>query len=115
MAIRNGWAFWGDYLDAPVELVCRAHRDDLILEYRAELTMSILAVQRQRAPQSGFATDCLTALERLAPHLLARPRLKIVTNAGGMDPATCAARTWATLAGAGRISAVLRDHLQHSA
>jgi hypothetical protein len=113
--IGNGCGFWGDNLDAPVELVCRAHLDYLTLEYLAELTMSILAVQRRRDPQAGFATDFLTVLERLAPHLLARPRLKIVTNAGGMNPAACAARAQAILAGAGlpdhRVAVVSGDDL----
>src|SRR3954452_17234606 len=54
--------------------------------------MSILAVQRQKDPTTGFATDFLHVLERLAPQLLAQPNLRIVTNAGGMNPAGCAAR-----------------------
>lgn len=90
--IGNGCGFWGDNLDAPVELASRAHLDYLTLEYLAELTMSILALQRRKDPQFGFATDFLDVLERLVPHLLAQPNLKIVTNAGGMNPAGCAAR-----------------------
>jgi hypothetical protein len=99
MAIRigNGCGFWGDNLDAPVELACRAHLDYLTLEYLAELTMSILAVQRQKDPQTGFATDFLHVLERLGPQLLAQPNLKIVTNAGGMNPLGCAAKAQAIL------------------
>jgi hypothetical protein len=95
--IGNGCGFWGDNLDAPVELACRAHLDYLTLEYLAELTMSILAVQRQKDPQTGYATDFLDVLERLAPQLLAQPNLKIVTNAGGMNPAGCAAKARAIL------------------
>src|SRR5207253_6091713 len=60
-------------------------------------TMSILAVQRHKDPQAGYATDFLDVLERLAPHLLARPNLKIVTNAGGMNPAGCAVKARAIL------------------
>src|SRR6476660_4530799 len=99
--IGNGCGFWGDNLDAPIELVRRAHLDYLTLEYLAELTMSILAVQRQKDPQAGFATDFLDVLERLGPHLLAQPRLKIVTNAGGMNPAACARKAQANLAKSG--------------
>ena len=103
--IGNGCGFWGDNLDAPVELVSRAHLDYLTLEYLAELTMSILAVQRHKDPHAGYATDFLGVLERLAPHLLARPNLKIVTNAGGMNPAGpgtmirsfSAGRLWVTI------------------
>jgi hypothetical protein len=95
--IGNGCGFWGDNLDAPLELVCRARLDYLTLEYLAELTMSILAVQRQKEPDAGFASDFLHVLERLTPQLLAQPNLKIVTNAGGMNPAACAAKARAIL------------------
>src|SRR5437868_4530909 len=113
--IGNGCGFWGDNLDAPVELVSRAHLDYLTLEYLAELTMSILAVQRQRDPQAGYATDFLDVLERHGPHLLAQPKLKIVTNAGGMNPVACAEKSRAILAKAGlsdrRIAVVTGDDL----
>jgi hypothetical protein len=95
--IGNGCGFWGDNLDAPVALASGARLDYLTLEYLAELTMSILAVQRQKDPQTGFATDFLHVLERLAPQLLAQPNLKIVTNAGGMNPTGCAAKARAIL------------------
>lgn len=92
VSIGNGCGFWGDSVDAPVELVSRSRLDYLTLEYLAELTMSILAVQRQKDPSAGFAGDFLHVLERLWPQLLAQPNLKIVTNAGGMNPAGCAAK-----------------------
>src|SRR5437764_12560648 len=106
MAIRvgNGCGFWGDNVDAPVELADRGHLDVLTLEYLAELTMSILAVQKQRDPQAGFATDFVDVLGRLAPHLLAQPKLQIVTNAGGMNPQACAAKARACLDAAGLAS-----------
>ena len=101
--IGNGCGFWGDNLDAPVLLAEHGRLDYLTLEYLAELTMSILALQKQRNPQAGFAGDFLTVLERLTPLLKAQPALKIVTNAGGMNPAACGAtgrkrRTWPTSA-----------------
>src|SRR6266542_6712495 len=71
--IGNGCGFWGDNLDAPVLLAERGALDYLTLEYLAELTMSILALQKQRDPQAGFATDFLDVLERLGPHLQAQP------------------------------------------
>src|SRR5262249_14927314 len=66
--------------------------DYLTLEYLAELTMSILALQKQRHLDAGYATDFLDVLERLCPLLRNRPRLRIITNAGGMNPKACAAR-----------------------
>jgi hypothetical protein len=99
--IGNGCGFWGDNLDAPVLLAEHGRLDYLTLEYLAELTMSILVGQKQRDPQAGFATDFLNVLERLTPALRSQPGLKVVTNAGGMNPAACAARARAVLAKAG--------------
>src|SRR5262245_36953910 len=113
--IGNGCGFWGDNIDAPAELVKQGRLDYLTLEYLAELTMSILAGQRQRDPQAGFAKDFLAVLESLAPHLRAQPGLKIVTNAGGMNPPACAAGARAILEKAGladrRIGVVAGDDL----
>src|SRR5437588_9561014 len=89
--IGNGCGFWGDNLDAPVLLAEQGQLDYLTLEYLAELTMSILALQKQRNPEAGFATDFLDVLARLCPALKSQPNLKVVTNAGGMHPAACAA------------------------
>ncbi|MCC6417902.1 MAG: DUF1446 domain-containing protein [Gemmataceae bacterium] len=99
--IGNGCGFWGDNLDAPILLAEHGRLDYLTLEYLAELTMSILALQKQRDPQAGFATDFLDVLERLAPTLKAQPALRVVTNAGGMNPSGCAARVRAILDRAG--------------
>src|SRR5438876_6026473 len=88
--IGNGCGFWGDNLDAPVLLAEHGRLDYLTLEYLAELTMSILALQKQRDPQAGFAADFLDVLERLVPVLKSQPGLKIITNAGGINPAGCA-------------------------
>jgi hypothetical protein len=95
--IGNGCGFWGDNLDAPVLLAKQGRLDYLTLEYLAELTMSILALQKQRDPQAGFATDFLDVLERLCSVLQAQPKLKVITNAGGMNPAACAAKARAQL------------------
>jgi len=88
--IGNGCGFWGDSLDAPVNLARHGNLDYLTLEYLAELTMSILALQKQRDPMLGYATDFISVLERLSPILAEQPQLKIVTNAGGMNAASCA-------------------------
>src|SRR5437763_364862 len=90
--IGNGCGFWGDSVDAPVKLAERGKLDYLTLEYLAELTMSILALQKQRDPGAGFAGDFLDVLERLGPLLKKQPKLKIITNAGGMNPLGCAER-----------------------
>src|SRR6476659_6607077 len=99
--IGNGCGFWGDNLDAPVRLAEAGRLDYLTLEYLADLTMSILALLKHRDPNAGFATDFIDVLGRLAPTLAAQPNLKVVTNAGGMNPAACAARAKAVLAAHG--------------
>ncbi len=71
--IGNGCGFWGDNLDAPVALARDGKLDYLTLEYLAELSMSILAQQKQRDPQAGYAGDFLDVLERLVPVLQAQP------------------------------------------
>jgi hypothetical protein len=88
--IGNGCGFWGDNLDAPVRLAETGRLDYLTLEYLAELTMSILAVQRAKDASGGFATDFIDVIGRLAPVMKAQSDLKVVTNAGGMNPHACA-------------------------
>jgi hypothetical protein len=112
--IGNGCGFWGDSIDAPIRLAQRGRLDYLTLEYLAELTMSILALQKQRDPDAGFATDFLDVLQRLTPALAQQPKLKIVTNAGGMNPSACARRAREILQKAGlnrRIAIVSGDDL----
>jgi hypothetical protein len=113
--VGNGCGFWGDNLDAPILLAERGRLDYLTLEYLAELTMSILALQKQRTPEAGYATDFLDVLERLIPFLKQQPNLKVVTNAGGMNPRACGARARALLDKAGlgdcRVGVVSGDDL----
>ena len=99
--IGNGCGFWGDSVDAPVLLAEQGRLDYLTLEYLAELTMSILALQKQKNPQAGFAHDFIDVLGRLVPILKQQPGLKIITNAGGMNPAACAAEARKVLHQAG--------------
>lgn len=98
LRIGNGCGFWGDNLDAPIFLARDGKLDYLTLEYLAELTMSILALQKLRDPEAGYATDFLDVLQRLTPILRQQPNMKIITNAGGMNPHACAREARAILA-----------------
>jgi Acyclic terpene utilisation family protein AtuA len=115
LRIGNGCGFWGDNLDAPIFLARDGNLDFLTLEYLAELTMSILALQKRRDPEAGYAGDFLDVLERLTPILQEQPKLKIITNAGGMNPHACARKARTILAKAGltnrRIGIVSGDDL----
>lgn len=112
--IGNACGFWGDNLDAPVRLAESGRLDYLTLEYLAELTMSILALQKAKNPDAGYATDFVDVLSRLAPVMHKQRGLRVITNAGGMNPRSCAARAKQVLAGAGiekRIAVVSGDDL----
>ncbi len=101
LRVGNGAGFWGDNLDAPFLLARDGEIDFLTLEYLAELTMAILSHLRSRDAAAGFVTDFPELLERLAPLLKERDGLRVVTNAGGLNPPSCAAKCGAILEAAG--------------
>jgi hypothetical protein len=101
LRIANAAGFLGDWIDAPRRLVERAEVDYLTLEYLAELTLSILARAKEKNPQLGYAEDFLEVLHSLVAPLKQQPQLKIVTNAGGMNPLNCAAAAAKVLGEAG--------------
>ncbi len=86
--IANGQGFWGDSLEAPLEQMRRGPIDYLTLDYLAEVTMSILQKQRARDPRMGFAYDFLGVVSRGASDIVER-NIKIVANAGGVNPEAC--------------------------
>src|SRR5712675_943135 len=86
--IANGQGFWGDSLEAPLEQIRRGPIDYLTLDYLAEVTMSILQKQRSRDPRSGYARDFVDMVARGAADILDR-NIKVVANAGGVNPEAC--------------------------
>lgn len=105
--IANGQGFWGDWLEAPVRLVDQGPIDYLVLDYLAEVTLSILQKQRQRDPALGYARDFPPLMARLSKRLLNRG-VKVVANAGGVNPIECA-RMVRKLAPDLRVAVVLGD------
>jgi hypothetical protein len=87
--IANGQGFWGDWLDAPVRLLEQGPLDYLTLDYLAEVTMSILQKQKQEDPELGYARDFPPLMGRIARRLL-DGGVKVVANAGGVNPIACA-------------------------
>ena len=87
--IGCGQGFWGDWLEAPKKLVESGNLDYLILDYLAEVTMSILAKQFERDPSLGYAKDFPLLIAKLAPDVVSK-NLKIIANAGGLNPKACA-------------------------
>lgn len=86
--IGCGAGFWGDSPEAPKQLVASGEIDYLVLDYLAEVTMSILARARAKDPALGYATDFPQVVAALAPQLKARG-IKVVCNAGGVNPQAC--------------------------
>ena len=87
--IANGQGFWGDWLEAPVRQVEQGPIDYLVLDYLAEVTMSILQKQKNRDPGLGYARDFVPLTARIFPRLLER-NIKVISNAGGVNPTACA-------------------------
>jgi hypothetical protein len=98
--IGCGASSWGDDVGEPRELLTRTHVDYLILDYLAEVTMSIMRRQMDRDPQAGFATDFVTVMKDILP-LIAESGTKVVTNAGGLNPLACGAAILALIKAAG--------------
>lgn len=94
--VANGQGFWGDSLLGPIRLCREGPLDYLTLDYLAEVTMSILQKQRLRDPSKGFATDFVKMIERTAPDLVAKG-IKVIANAGGVNPMACKDATLAVL------------------
>ncbi len=87
--IASGQGFWGDDLEAPVRQVEAGPVDYLMLDYLAEVTMSIMQKQRSRNPSAGYARDFAPLMERIFPACVRRG-IRVVSNAGGVNPAECA-------------------------
>src|SRR6516162_8766421 len=86
--IANGQGFWGDSLEAPLQLIRGGPIDYLNLDFLAEITMSILQKARARDPRGGFARDFIDIAGRALPEAVARG-IKVITNAGGVNPEGC--------------------------
>jgi hypothetical protein len=89
--VRIGGAsgYWGDSPSAPRQLVERADVDYLILDYLAEITMSILARARSQDPEAGYATDFITLVMKPLIREIAAKRIKVIANAGGVNLPAC--------------------------
>ena len=88
--IAAGQGFWGDLPDAPARQVEEGPIDYLMLDYLAEVTMSIMQKQKARDPKAGYARDFVPLMQRILPACVQR-NIKVVANAGGVNVEGCAA------------------------
>jgi len=88
--IGCGAGFWGDSAEGPTQLVDSGEIDYLVLDYLAEITMSLLARGRIKDPTAGYATDFPAVLASLATRIKSGA-IRVVTNAGGVNPQACKA------------------------
>lgn len=87
--VASGQGFWGDSLEAPRQQVEGGQVDYLMLDYLAEVTMSILQKQKERDPKMGYARDFVGAIDSVLA-AVANKGVKVIANAGGVNPPACA-------------------------
>lgn len=83
--IASGQGFWGDLLSAPLQQVSKGQIDYLMMDYLAEVTMSIMQKQKLKNPALGYAKDLVEVCEEILPHLV-KNNITLITNGGGVNP-----------------------------
>jgi len=86
--IASGQGFWGDLLNAPYDQVTKGPVDYMMMDYLAEVTMSIMQKQKRKDSSLGYARDLVPLMERILP-VLVKKNIKVITNGGGVNPTAC--------------------------
>ncbi len=86
--IASGQGFWGDLIDAPVKQATQGDVDYIMMDYLAEVTMSILQKQKNQDSKLGYARDIPLLMEKLLP-IITHKNIKVITNGGGVNPIAC--------------------------
>lgn len=86
--IASGQGFWGDLIEAPYYQVTKGEIDYLVMDYLAEVTMSILQKQKNKNPELGYAKDIPELMKRILP-ICKDKKIKVITNGGGVNPMAC--------------------------
>jgi len=90
--IASGQGFWGDLPSAPIDQIRRASQDSpldyMMMDYLAEVTMSIMQKQKLKDPRAGYARDLIEVIDAVLPDIVEKG-IKIITNGGGVNPEGC--------------------------
>jgi len=86
--IASGQGFWGDLQTAPYDQVSKGPIDYIMMDFLAEVTMSIMQKQKKRNPELGYAKDLVPIVEHILPTCIDK-KIKIITNGGGVNPSGC--------------------------
>ena len=86
--IASGQGYWGDWQEAPLLQLSSGPIDYLVMDYLAEITMSILQKQKSRNPELGYAKDFIPLMKKLLPDLV-KKNVTVIANAGGVNPIAC--------------------------
>ncbi|MBS0378899.1 MAG: DUF1446 domain-containing protein [Proteobacteria bacterium] len=89
LRIGCGCGFWGDSAAGPAQLVRHGDIDVLVLDYLSEITLSLLARARAKRPELGYTTDFVTEVMRPLAKDIAARRIRVIANAGGVNPRAC--------------------------
>ena len=108
--IANGQGFWGDSIDAPIELIENADINYLTLDYLAEVTMAIMQKQFSKNNDRGYAYDFVDFIDKSADSIISKD-IKIITNAGGVNPYRCAEEIKKRTSGRIKIAVVEGDNI----
>ena len=86
--IASGPGFWGHLLTAPDDQVTNGHVDYMMMDYLAEVTMSIMQKQKIKDPAMGYARDLVPLMEKILPVCI-KKNTRVITNGGGVNPEGC--------------------------
>ncbi|PLX29949.1 MAG: DUF1446 domain-containing protein, partial [Ignavibacteria bacterium] len=114
--IASGQGFWGDLIDAHYHQVTRGPIDYLMMDFLAEVTMSIMQKQKLRNPELGYARDLPGQIGRMLPHIKEK-NIKVITNGGGVNPIACKDAIFREAEKAGikgiKVGVVIGDNILH--
>lgn len=118
--IASGQGFWGDLPTAPIDQVKLANDkspiDYMMMDYLAEVTMSIMQKQKLRDPNAGYARDLVEVIDAILPDIVTK-NIKVITNGGGVNPEACRDAIFAVAKKRGikiKVGVVLGDNILDS-